>query len=538
MYLRSLTIIFGFTLWMSLRIVSAQAQCGYVDALEFPVDPNVFTITQDFGAQSGRFQGRYHTGEDWFTDRNIVGDSGRGTAYGEYVRAIANGRVMLSSPSGWGADGGVLVIEHTFPDNTIAYSMYGHITEETGVTFPTVYTCVRRGDILAAVDDARPTPHLHFEIRADNNTTAGAGYIWLDPQAAGYRRPSKFSRNWQVWLNDAVEWRLDLADESAPAAPPVQLDDYSLIYLDDDGATDRLLRATPDGRVLWRILLDTDGVGVAPASDDSVTLFYSDGEVQQILRDGTAGERWMLGEAINSPPISAFGLLLFHTPQNTLIAYDPSSRLIVWRLENVAMPLRHVETAGALALMTAATDGETELLLVAPDGSLVDRAYLQEAGALTTSADGSVIAYTAGGLWRIDGEGNWSLLGDVPAGGANAAVAIAQDRGADSLYYLFDGSTLYAYRAGDNTGLWQAPLNETIEGMNTLSLVNDVLLLTSSRGDVIAWQADTGAECARLRLWGDWRTNEWHSLDQDGTLRLWVGDQIIGLDWNVLTEDC
>src|SRR5574338_14758 len=86
----------------------AQVQCGVVTSINFPVDTSAFRIVQDFAAQSPRHQGRYHTGEDWY--------GGRGTSYGQYVRAIANGRVTFSSPNGWGRDGGVIIIEHTFPD--------------------------------------------------------------------------------------------------------------------------------------------------------------------------------------------------------------------------------------------------------------------------------------------------------------------------------------------------------------------------------------------------------------------------------------
>jgi murein DD-endopeptidase MepM/ murein hydrolase activator NlpD len=94
--------------------VSAQTQCGFATSVSFPVDPAQFQIAQDFGAPSPRHQGRYHTGEDWYGGRE---------SYGTYVRSIANGRVTFSSPNGWGRDGGVIIIEHSFPDGTTAYSM-------------------------------------------------------------------------------------------------------------------------------------------------------------------------------------------------------------------------------------------------------------------------------------------------------------------------------------------------------------------------------------------------------------------------------
>jgi len=510
----------------------AQAQCGYVDGLEFPVDTSLFSIVQDYAAPSARWQGRFHSGEDWFIDRNLASAAARGTAYGEYVRAIANGRVVFSDPRAWGFDGGVIVLEHVFPDNSVAYSMYGHITDETGVAFPAVYTCVRRGDILAAVADVRPVPHLHFEIRAATNTTPGAGYVWLDPEELGYRRPSKFISNWQTWLQDAYRWRVDLADELGPVATPAQLEDYSLVYLDAAGGVDRLVRATPDGRVLWRVLLNKDGVGVVP-EQEGVYLFYADGEVQFVARDGTPGEKWSLGEAIQGAPTAAFGLQLFRTPDDQLIAVDTVERRVTWRLDDVPRIVRSVVGSETLALVTEAPDGSAELLTIGANGALLDRAYLNTPGALAVDGQGGLHALTQGGLWRIDRDGQWSLSTIPVVGNRNTALAI----GTDGAQYIFDGATLTAYNA-ENVGLWQSTLPRQIEGTNQLTLADGLILLTNSEGEMIAWQAASGALCGQARIWGDSRTNLWSSLDDDGTLRVWVGDQIIGFNWREFTALC
>lgn len=510
----------------------AQAQCGYVDGLEFPVDTSLFSIVQDYAAPSARWQGRFHSGEDWFIDRNLASAAARGTAYGEYVRAIANGRVVFSDPRAWGFDGGVIVLEHVFPDNSVAYSMYGHITDETGVAFPAVYTCVRRGDILAAVADVRPVPHLHFEIRAATNTTPGAGYVWLDPEELGYRRPSKFISNWQTWLQDAYRWRVDLADELGPAAAPAQLEDYSLVYLDAAGGVDRLVRATPDGRVLWRVLLNKDGVGVVP-EQEGVYLFYADGEVQFVARDGTPGEKWSLGEAIQGAPTAAFGLQLFRTPDDQLIAVDTVERRVIWRLDDVLRIVRSAAGDETLALVTEAPDGSAELLTIGANGALLDRAYLNTPGALAVDGQGGLHALTQGGLWRIDRDGQWSLSTIPVVGNRNTALAI----GTDGAQYIFDGATLTAYNA-ENVGLWQSTLPRQIEGTNQLTLADGLILLTNSEGEMIAWQAASGALCGQARIWGDSRTNLWSSLDDDGTLRVWVGDQIIGFNWREFTALC
>jgi hypothetical protein len=45
-------------------LVTAQAQCGSVQSVNFPVGPTFYHIAQDFGAASVRHEGEYHTGED------------------------------------------------------------------------------------------------------------------------------------------------------------------------------------------------------------------------------------------------------------------------------------------------------------------------------------------------------------------------------------------------------------------------------------------------------------------------------------------
>src|SRR5688572_25737650 len=84
---------------------AAQADCGIVDELSFPVNTTAYTLAQDFAVASSRHQGMYHTGEDWY--------GGRGTSFGQPVSAIAKGRVTYSYATGWGRDAGVVIIEHT-----------------------------------------------------------------------------------------------------------------------------------------------------------------------------------------------------------------------------------------------------------------------------------------------------------------------------------------------------------------------------------------------------------------------------------------
>ncbi len=492
--------------------VSAQTQCGYATAIQFPIDTNQFQIVQDFGAPSPRHQGRYHTGEDWY--------GGRGS-YGTYVRAIANGRVTFSSPNGWGRDGGVIIIEHTFPDGSVAYSMYGHVTDATGVIFPAAFTCVRQGDIIAAVGDPRPAPHLHFEIRTNQPDIPGPGYTWEDPVSDGWRRPSKFVDNWQAWFLDSYRWHADIADEAGPIAPPVELGDHSLIALD----ANRVLRVSSDGRVLWRVILNQPAVGLI-GRQLSTVIAFADGKMQRIDADGNLGESWQTGVALDSPPMSAGGLLIFHTPDKGLAAFDADARAPLWQIDGVPTILRWSASDSALGLMTA----DNAMLTVSLQGQIVDRALLREPGSL--AADGDLLAYTRGGLWQVSADGTWSLdFPDAPPGGRVSAVAEDAQQ-----TFLFDGSALHAYDRA-HTEQWSTPL-PGVGGVVSLSLYNGVVLLTSNHGDIIAVQASSGGVCNATRIYGGNRSHEWHSLGDDGILRVYVADQIIGLQWNKFLMAC
>jgi murein DD-endopeptidase MepM/ murein hydrolase activator NlpD len=505
--------------------VQAQTpQCGYVESIRYPIDTDTFQLVQDYGAPSGRHQGRYHTGEDWY--------GGRGTSYGQPVHAIAAGRVTFSSPNGWGRDGGVVIIEHTFPDGTTAYSQYGHMTETDRIIFPFVYTCVREGDIIGAVGDARPAPHLHFEMRVNNPDIPGPGYTWTDPALGGWRDPGKLVRNWGTWLSRAASWHADLIDEAGPLTTPVMLEDLSLIYLD----TGRVARLSPDGRVLWRVNLNQPAAGLLPAADGGA-LIYADGRAQIVLRDGTLGETWQVGAAldpaaVSGGPLRAGDQVLFHTPDNAVIAFDAAGRSILWRLEGIPQPVRWHVTGPLLGVIT----GDNRLLTIAlgsAEPAVIDEARLREPGALASAANGDLLAYLHGGLWRVDGVGTWSLeVVDAPPGGRSAALTTAPD----GSLYLFDGETIAAYDAA-LMPRWQADL-PAVRGEAALTLYGDHLLLASSDGLIAALDTSNGAVCQQTRIFGEHRARLWRDFGADGIVRIAAADQVLGLDWRAFLGAC
>lgn len=512
--------VFACLFVLNLSISSpahAQGQCDSVTSIQFPFDTAAFTLAQDFGTPSVRHQGRYHTGEDWY--------GGRGTSLGTPVRAIANGRVTFSSTNGWGRDGGVIILEHTFPDGSIAYSQYGHIQEAENTPFPAVFTCVAAGTVIAAVGDARPAPHLHFEIRTENPDIPGPGYTWDFPTQLGWRRPSKFVLNWQTWLADAHEWHIDLADEAGPVTPPLLRADNSLIYLDSD----RVSRVSDDGRILWRVNLDRPAVGLVDVP--SPTIIFADGTTRQIDDDGNFGASSTIGIPLDSAPMSFLNdaPLVLHTPDNTLIAVDPTTWGVLWRLDDLPPIVDYAASADMIGMITDAND----IIIISIEGSIIDRAVLREPAALLGYSDG-LLAYTQGGFWRIDAAGVWTLLiPDAPPGGAGAAIMLDS---ATADVILFDGFTLRAYDSAYALR-WSVDL-PGVGGRADIVQAGGVLILTTTFGNIAAIRASDGAVCNTARVFGDRRSHLWNDLSDDGILRVYAADQLVALDWQTFLLGC
>lgn len=515
-----MTLICAFIIIGALFFAPARAQdqCGVVTTMSFPVDRSVFHIAQDFGVPSPRHQGRYHTGEDY--------SAGRGGGLGQPVRAIADGRVTYSAPTGWGRDGGVVIVEHTFPDGTVAYSQYGHMMETESYLFPARFTCVKAGDVVGAVGNARPAPHLHFEIRTNQPDVPGPGYTSEIPTALGWRVPSQFVVNWGTWLSPAHLWHVETPGRLL--VPPFDIPGQGMLLLD---AT-RLRFATPDGRVLWRINLDRPALGLTSA-DGLPLLMYPDGLMQIINLDGTVGEIRELGFALDGRPIPAGDLLLLHTPDNTLVALGADRLTPVWQLADVP-PLK--QAFAAPTLLGLVTQGD-EILSVGYDGALLDRAQLTGPASLSAAVGGGLLAYTQGGLWRVDSTGTWALaLETAPAPGETGAALDAGDGRMFTLNQTTDTNALLSAYDLNGAVLWNAELAD-VSGAASLARYGDVLLLTTTHGNIVAARLDGGL-CSTARIYGDGRSLVWHSLDADGTLRVMLGDQVLGLNWSEFLGAC
>jgi hypothetical protein len=85
--------------------------------------------------------------------------------------------------------------------------------------------------------------------------------------------------------------------------------------------------------------------------------------------------------------------------------------------------------------------------------------------------------------------------------------------------------------------IWQVAL-PGVTGAAQVSFAQEVILLTTQHGHVVALRASDGAVCGMTRIYGDDRAQVWHRLGQDGVLRVAVADQVFGFDWRRLLGPC
>lgn len=498
----------------------AQADCGFATTVEYPIDTSLYKMVQDYGVPSPRHQGRYHTGEDWHL--------ARGQSAGQPVKAIAAGRVTYSYPLGWGRDGGAVIIEHLFADGTKVYSQYGHMMETETIKFPARLSCVQAGQVIGAIGDVRPAPHLHFEIRVSNADTAGPGYSWAYPYEEGWRNPSQFILNRQLAQHPAYLWQLTTLSGQGFAAPPLQLSDNSLMYL--DGSQLRL--ATYDGRVLWRVRLDAPAAALVTdtgAPERWPLLVYPDGRAQQVDYQGAALSSWRL-DALPGMPLATMddNALLVYTRDSTLTQIAPNRREVDWTLPEMPLPMQVQVARDVIGLMS----DSAELLTVSRDGQVLDRAQLRDSAGMTTAPDGRLLVFSRGGLWSVDSAGTWTLAKES-ARAVNGSSAVLAD--AAGQIFAYDGVILRAYAPNNDAELWALPL--VLSGRTTMSQLESKLLMISTHGQIVV--ADTsGRLCSALQMYGDDRARVWYQLGQDNVLRIALGDHAVGLDWRALTRPC
>ncbi len=502
--------------WGAVPIAQGQVRCAAVDRVFAPVDMAAFALVQDYGVRSPRHDGRYHTGEDW-----ALLD---GNTRGQPVRAIANGVVTYAYDQGWGKDGGVIILEHTLADESTVYSVYGHLAATESTPFPNGNACVSAGDVIGLIGDARPSAHLHFEIRVSNGRSPGQGYTWVYPNEEGYRRPSQFLQNTSAELDRTVNWVTRLNRETSYTTPPLALNDNSLLV--PNGA--QIARILPDGRQLWRKTYERDIVAVR-GFEGNPFAYFNDGLVHQIFAvDGTLGDFWRVNAPLAGAPFEMDDLLVFPASTGGLLAVDVRRREIAWEAANV--PMFTQVTRGA-QVMTLQTHTSELVTLSVNSRAPLDTAHVRNGASITVSSDGTLIVYTQGGLWRILADGVWQAVDyDVPAPKPHGAIATSSN--GDLL--LFDGEAVRSY-AQNGVQQWAFDVPGT-RGRAALTEIDGRTLLYTTNGD-IAVVSPLGKVC-QLKVWGHPGAYLWHHMGDDDTLRVMIGGTLTGINWQRFSREC
>ncbi len=371
------------------------APCGVVDTLDFPLRPpdgvGVGRGGSDFGVYRERYEG-VHTGEDWWIGR------GRDSSFGEPVYSIAHGQVTYAQPNGWGADRGVVIVRHTFPDGTSFLSQYGHLDPPSVVLG--VGACVARGDKLGVIGRPRTSPHLHWEIRSQMPAEPGPGYWYTDPTTAGWLPPSQTIWDYRLAHAPGVLWSSSSSQVRQGLGLTADGDylfeaDYELYAMDTVEGTARWTRPISSSTDL---LLSEDGA--------TAYLGRIAGTVQALGLSGVdsggegnnVGLRWEADlDVIGLPkmlPLPAGGVAVSVGPQ--LYGLSPEGELL-WTYPDFPRPLYWARSGERLIVGTA--DRENGVWYLDQSGPVPGLATIT---GIPLDAGEQLFLYAADGLYRLE----------------------------------------------------------------------------------------------------------------------------------------
>lgn len=412
-----LVVLWGISL---SDVRAAQPACGIVDGVDFPIDITD-TIAQgydDFALFRARFGG-LHTGID-------IGFNRRG----EPVRAAARGRVTYSDINGWDTEKGVVIVEHTFPDGSIRYSLYGHMEQSDSYLFPLEGSCVERGSILGTIGwPSRGLPHLHYEIRDFLPNDGGPGYAQVNPLTLGWYHPFDFTLLWRARLNPATTGYATFQDY--PILAPVLLDNGLLVI----ASGDHLRAYTPPTTALWNIQMEGVITGVAALPGGRVIAHSRSGQAIQI-QDGRIVATWDV-EGRDEPFVLWNEIVAFITSQGGVAAYTPLGQML-WEVEGTGAGGRIVGFQSGAAGFAVAhrIDGRTRWRAVDAAGNVVWDQSFARTPQFTPIASGWLLL-DGTDILRIDGGGATTLANTAAAPGR--ASALTSDALGSIYIYAGDG---------------------------------------------------------------------------------------------------
>ena len=452
--------------------------CGVVDTIEYPIDGLVEGY-DDFGLYRARFGGN-HVGLDIGFDR-----------WGEPVQAAARGRVTYSDPEGWDTEKGVVIVEHTFPDGSIAYTLYGHMEESDIMRFPAVGECVTHNSTLGGIGwPSRGRPHLHYEIRNFMPNDGGPGYVTNNPLDEGWYHPLDFTELWSLKLSPAFIGSTTF--KHVPVLPPVMLDSGMYVLASDNIVEGGSL---VDGEPRWRV--ETDGVvtGLAGLSDGRVVAHTRNGQVVT-LQNGRYVALWKV-EGIDEPFITLDEALVFAMPGGGLEAHSPQGDLL-WTVPAVSSVDRvtHFTTNGQqIAVGVRADSSGVVWRLVDSSGDITFETTFNQQPVIAPAWDGSWVGLDGTQFKRFAGGENHSYgtISAVPGRTAAAAVDVL----GNSYVYTAGATDLLIGLGPEGNLRWQTeyptpqetlpPLMDTGSGclLYTLDLNGTLNVFSTASGELV-----------------------------------------------------
>ena len=465
------------------------APCGVVDAIDYPIpiDDTLSRGYDDFGILRPRFGGN-HVGIDIGFDR-----------WGDPVHAAARGRVTLANLTEWDTEKGVVILEHTFPDGSIAYTLYGHVEQGDGGMFPLVGSCVERGDVIALIGwPSRGKPHLHYEIRSMLPGEGGPGYVDGNPLEDGWYHPLEFTELWRTRLQPGfLDVRTYLA---APTLPPASLEDGSSVLAISDQVV-----SYSGGVEQWRISLGEIATGLTALPGNRVAVVARGGQIFT-LQNGRFLGAWS-ADVLEASPVLTSGpsgeALVFPTAGGGLAAWTLAGQPL-WTVppladsDAISRVLAFEGHNSDIDLVVRTDSGP--ILRAVRDGALAFDRPLADPALVTAYPGGGFIALDGPNLIRLQGDENHTLatLDRAPARASRLAV--------DSMgrAWLYDATTPLTLTAFDADGLvrWNIEVPEGRPGLSPLLAVGGGCLLYTldADGALRAYQTEDGTLAAERLL--------------------------------------
>ncbi len=449
---------------------SATAPCGVVDSIAYPIDGAHFE-RDDFGMYRAPFNGR-HTGVDMAFDR-----------YGDPVKAVARGRVTLADPNAWDTEKGVVIIEHVLPDDTIVFSLYGHMEPVNGHAFPTVGQCINMGEVVGSVGHpSKGAPHLHFEIRKREASSGGPGYSLAEPLDSGWMHPIDFIERWQLRLKPA--YRAMITAGGPPTAPPVFQSDGSAVF-----ATENTLeRRNAAGATLWRLDIPRL-IGIVALPDGSVLGRTADNQVV-VVAEGSFKDYWKADRALQTPPMRVGNSIVFVGADQNAVSYSMEGK-IQWQAGPFGDHLEKAVASGDLVALSTGRDSTFQLYVLNSAGKIIFQAAAPSPIVPLRAPNGGFYVMVGPQVGRLGADGKWTPFLDVGlALGRQAQIAV-NPKGETYIYPGY-GQKLFAF-GPDSKLKWTATLPGTAFQPPLLGTGAGCLLYAlAGDGTLLAYRASDG----------------------------------------------